>query len=173
MATEDSNTWSQEPYADRLECEYPGEEYSWLAKILREGHHEGTHSPYPEDCTLYVVDHEGDQVATNEYNFSRKSDPDLRLVGSLTKQLPERATRIIVLSHGSLYNLNFSYIDAMAPVLNLEPDFLLLHFNRARGPFGLQLHFLRIHKPCNSYFHIVGSRKSRSPNQYYLLPDVE
>ena len=161
MAPEDPIIRFQERYADRLEREYPGEEYSWFTQMLREGCNQGTRHSYPKDYILCVINHEGDQATVNEYNVSKGSALNTSFTGSLTKQLSETATRFVVLSHASLYNLNFSYIDVIASVLKLDPSFLFLHFNRAREGQGLSrwaqapAPLPSIHNHCISHFHII------------------
>lgn len=133
MATEEHNIWHHGAYADKLARHFSGEEYSWLIEMLRKGCDVG---PRGGGCTIYIVDHEDDQATTTTYDIGRDTVVDTAFMGVLQKPSSGNGLRFVVVAYDELYGLNFSYIDYMASVLNLEASFLFSHFERVRARIG-------------------------------------
>ena len=129
MGTQEHTSQPYKTYADRIEREYHGEAHDWLVHMLRNGYHKGYRGG---GCTVYVVDHEDEQVNKEKFDISRDAGVEAEFIDILGRPLSERGIRFVVVAYGDLYDLNFSYVDHIALTLDLEPSFLFAHFERTR-----------------------------------------
>ena len=130
MGTQEHTPQPYKTYADKIEREYHGETHDWLVHMLRNGYNKGH---WGGGCTVYVVDHEDEQVNKGKFDLSRSSRVEAEFIDILGRPLSERGIRFVVVAYGDLYDLNFSYVDHIALTLDLEPSFLFAHFERARA----------------------------------------
>ena len=126
MAAQEHNVSTMDTYADRLEREYPEKQYEWLIEMLRKDYSGDRGSG---NCSLYLADQEDHQA---KFDVSSPSELDPGITERVTNPLSDQATRFVVVAYGPLSNLNFALIDRLAKLLELQPDFLSLHFGHAR-----------------------------------------
>ena len=125
------------PYANRVELEYPGINYEWFPGMLRGRVPQKTIGYNEVPVSLVrIVDRDTTTFKSDLFDAARGKAVCPKFVKVLSERSPDTEMRQVVVSYTRVQDLNFSYIEAIGSVLNLDPLFFITHFERSRAKYS-------------------------------------
>lgn len=113
-------------YADRIQNDYPGEQYSWFLDMLR-GRCPDVAIPFSHSheriSTIRIVDDIGTTSRSEHFVAPKGIEVRKGFVDALLRPLPRMSLRVIIVHFSRVQDLNFAYIDALGSALDIDPSF--------------------------------------------------
>ena len=123
-------------YADRIKNDYPEREYSWFLDILRgKSPVVAILSGEKRISTIRIVDDMGATSRSEHFDAPKDTEVCQDFVDALIRPLPCTGLRLVIVHFSRIQDLNFAYVDALGSKLNLDPSFLIMHFERSRSKY--------------------------------------
>ena len=141
MATGSAPSTAASSYAKRVEIEFPGPKYNRFLDMLQGNCPD---SPMPHRVpisTVRIVDEVNPAPKSHFFKAPKDTSVCRKFVGVLSKPSPDTKTRQVIVHFSQPRDLNFSYIEAIGSILNIDPSFFIIHFERSRINFASKYSF--------------------------------
>lgn len=86
--------------------------------------------------TIRIVDDIGTTSRSEHFVAPKGTAVCGDFVDALLRPLPRMSLRLIIVHFSRVQDLNFAYIDALGSALDIDPSFLITHFDRSRARHG-------------------------------------